>query len=174
VKGTLKRDKTIVKGLHLVEPNAFVPWKITTWQLKRIFKGYPLDFVTFGYYTSNVLLQNDLRCMIGFHFEPSLLIPRLHLFEFFRGDDFYRGDDYERNLDDSFLDFQEKFELAFGKPHSCNKGQYKFNDYTWLIGNITIIHNIHDRFGFEEHLMIQRNPLMQKLIASKFNIKNIF
>jgi hypothetical protein len=136
----------IVKGFQIDLPPIFIPWKITASQLIELFGSYPNKKITETYYTSECSSLNGLKCFIGFHFDYK--DGKLMELEFFR-----------KSYDDqtqSFYEFQQFFEEAFGKPTNSKPGTEGFNNYEWIIDDVRIIHLIYDRFGPEEHMHIMK------------------
>ena len=137
----------INKGFQIDNPKIFIPWDIDEKELTNLFNGHELKHVTTGYYTTSCTSLNGLTCMLGFHFDPRSN-GRLNELEFFR-----------TNYDDqrkSFEEFQTHFVNAFGQPTEAAKGNEGFEDYTWQLNNVQIVHYVFDRFGPEEHMRLKK------------------
>ena len=142
-----KHKIDINKGFQIDKPNIFVPWKIDEKTLVELFKEQDLKRVTNGYYSLKCNSLENLKCMIGFHFEPRSN-GQLNELEFFRMN-------YD-NQQKSFDEFQNSFTNAFGQPTSTTKGNEGFNNYQWSLGDVQIVHYVFDRFGPEEHMRIKK------------------
>ena len=142
-----KLRNDIDKGFQISSPNIFVPWDIDEKTLTELFIGQKLKHVTSGYYTASCTSLDNLKCTIGFHFEPRTN-GQLNELEFFRNE----------NMDQqkSFNDFQRCFSQSFGEPTITTKGYDGFNNYEWRLDNIQIVHFVFDRFGPEEHMRIKK------------------
>jgi len=143
-----KTQMKINEGFKIDKPDIFIPWGTDEQTLKNLFKEYSLKRVTTGYYTAECISLGELKCIIGFHFDPRLKGKLIEL-EFFRID----YNDQRK----SFNEFQHSFEKVFGQPTSITKGNEGFNNYQWLLNEVQIIHHIYDRFGPEEHMRIRKN-----------------
>jgi hypothetical protein len=137
----------IDKGFQIRSPNIFVPWGIDEKTLTELFEGQKLKHVTSGYYTASCTSLDNLKCMIGFHFEPRSK-GKLKELEFFRNE--------YKDQQKSFDDFQRCFSGSFGEPTITTKGTDGFNNYEWRLNNIQIVHFVFDRFGPEEHMRIKK------------------
>jgi hypothetical protein len=137
----------INKGFQIDDPKVFVPWDIDEKELTNLFNGRELKRVTTGYFTITCRSLDSLTCMLGFHFDPRSN-GRLNELEFFRT----RYDDQKKSFDE----FQMYFVKAFGQPTDMTKGNEGFNNYTWLLNNVHIVHYVFDRFGPEEHMRIKK------------------
>lgn len=137
----------IDKGFQINCPNIFVPWDIDEKTLTELFKGQKLKHVTSGYYTASCTSLDNLKCMIGFHFEPRSK-GQLNELEFFRNE--------YQDQQKSFDDFQRCFTQSFGEPTIATRGYEGFNNYEWRLDNIQIVHFVFDRFGPEEHMRIKK------------------
>ncbi|MEM6554078.1 MAG: hypothetical protein AAF750_18325 [Planctomycetota bacterium] len=135
----------IADGFQLEQPDTFIPWGIDEERLKELIT-HGLRHVTEGYYTISGKSLGGLEHMLGFHFTPRKCGQLLEL-EFFRSE--------YSSWDESFRDFQNRFEAKFGKPTSVEPGSEKWPSNTWELPGATITHCIFDRFGLEEHMTIQ-------------------
>ena len=142
-----KVKMNIQSGFQIDTPNIFVPWDINEEDLKSLFESQKLNYVTSGYYTISCNSLNGLHCKIGFHFKPGIN-GLLKEFEFFM--------DSEVNMKKTFKDFQSHFEGEFGKPDKATNRYPEFPGFEWIIGEVQIIHEVHDRFGPEEHMRIKK------------------
>ena len=143
----LKPRMNLTHGFKIDKPDIFVPWDIDEKALTNLFERYKIKQVTTGYYTAQCCSLDNLNCMIGFHFEPRTN-GKLNELEFFR----IKYDDQKKSFDE----FQSNFEKEFGQPTRYSMGTEGYNNYTWQIGNVQILHYIFDRFGLEEHMRIKR------------------
>ena len=132
-------------GLKITDPDLFIPWNINTKQLKTVFEGHDIKYVTDTYYTIGCEMFNSLNCILGFHFQHTTF-DRILEFEFFRTN-------YSEQ-EKSFDEFQFYFVQEFGPPTNIKKGNEGFNNYEWLLDDIKIIHLVYNRFGSEEHMRI--------------------
>ena len=137
----------IDKGFQLEEPAVFIPWEVTEQGLVDLLSTHGLRKVTRGYFTITCRSLSGMAHELGFHFTPRGG-DFLHELEFFR-----------RSYADqkgSYDEFQEHFELHFGRPTSTNPGTEGFPTHTWNLKRVEIVHFIFDRFGPEEHMRIKR------------------
>ena len=135
-------------GLQMQEPAVFVPWTATVAGLQQLLGVHGLHHVTSGYYVlSDCVPIVGLRCKLGFHFIPRGG-DRLHELEFFRHS-------YEDQAQ-SFREFQQHFESAFGPPTTTRRGEEGYPTHEWALPGARIIHLVQERFGLEEHVRIQR------------------
>ncbi len=137
----------IDKGFQINSPDIFVSWDIDERTLTELFKGQKLKHVTSGYYTASCTSLDNLKCTIGFHFEPRTN-GQLNELEFFRNEDM----DQQKSFDD----FQRCFSQSFGEPTIKTKEFGGFDNCEWRLDNIQIVHFVFDRFGPEEHMRIKK------------------
>ena len=138
----------ITKGFQIEKPELFIPWRITSDELKRIFAGENLRQVNDGYFTTSCISLNGLSHELGFHFYETaggLLMQ----FEFFRTS-------YE-DQKGSFEEFQRHLVQTFGELTTSTPGSEGYPDCVWNIDDVTIGHSVYDRFGPEEHVRISKN-----------------
>ena len=67
------------------------------------------------------------------------------------------SDNYLSRLKDSYYDFQDKLEKAFGNPTKSEKGpeEYKcYKGYRWRIGDVEVSHYVFERFVLGEYVTI--------------------
>jgi len=139
----------ISQGFQIESPQIFVSWGITENQLKTLFENHVLHHVTKGYYTTSCISLEGLIHELGFHFEPRVGGGLVEL-EFFRKS--------YPNLEHSYQEFQQHFELLFGQPTKTQPGSEGFPIQQWWLKDVSIIHCIFDRFGPEEHMKIRKSP----------------
>lgn len=150
----------IEEGFKINEPDVFIPWNIKEKALSRKLKKYGLRKVGSGYYTIACEPLIGLRCMLGFHFELTKN-GILEYLEFFRKD--------YSDIKKSFENFQFHFEKTFGKPTSERDGDEGYKNYEWDLDTVQISHYVYDRFGPEEHMLLEKTKRSTKQKKSIFN-----
>jgi hypothetical protein len=136
----------IQKGFQLHSPRVFVSWGASSFDLEALFVGATsAKKVIEGYYTISAEPLLGLKCLLGFHLHDTGKLNRL---------EFFRSDYPDQKA--SFEDFQNHFEIAFGKPNSTTAGTAGFPNHVWNLGAVKISHYVFERFGPEEHMEITK------------------
>lgn len=144
----------IERGFQLETPEVFVPWDITEKDLANLL-GRSLRRTAHGHYVISCISLGGMKHELGFHFDSDG-DGRLKSLTFFRKK--------YASTRESYDDFQRRFEEAFGAPSSsaASKGENSddlgFPCHTWRFNGVKIRHHIFERFGPEEHMVIQRDP----------------
>jgi hypothetical protein len=135
----------LLSGLHIDDPDLFIPWDINSKDIESCFQNDFLSQVADDYFVMrNVKLFGTLLCNIGLHFTN-----KLKKIEIFR-------DDYT-DIYKSFDGFQTVLEKTFGKPIKRKKVPSVIISYEWdICSTVKIHHYIMDRFGLGEYLYIER------------------
>lgn len=125
----------------------FIPWGIREPDLELLLAEHGLKRVTHGYYTLSCVSLGGLPHELGFHFYPR---PDGILTEL----EFFRRSYVDQKA--SFEEFQNHFEMFFGKPTDVKPGGEGFPSYMWNLNGAKIVHYVFDRFGPEEHMRIRK------------------
>jgi hypothetical protein len=134
------------RGFAIEDPAVFIPWAATADEIVALLPTTPRH-VTTGYLTTECTSLHGMRHVLGLHFHPRI-DGRLDELEFFRQDGLA--------LDQSFWEWQEHLERAFGSPTSHAEGDEGYPQYAWQISEAQVRHLVQYRFGPEEHVRITR------------------
>ena len=168
-------ENSITDGFNIDEPAVFISWDTDEKELQNLLGGHGLRKIKDGYYCISCKSLGGLQHELGFHFEKNENIDernnrhtkssgrirervesgynpvregKLREFEFFRKE--------YPDLKDSFREFQDCFEKAFGKPAHSRQEDMGFTYNEWEFEDIGIYHYVIDRFGPEEHVSIKK------------------
>jgi hypothetical protein len=142
----------ISRGFQIEQPDLFIPWKISTSRLQRIFDGGDLHRVSRDYFTVSCTSLGGFSHELGFHFQRlffGLFGPsRLMDLEFFRRS--------PPDLSASYREFQQHLEATFGKPTRSFPGTEGFDTHLWELPGVRIGHSIYERFTVGQSVRITK------------------
>ncbi len=143
--GRERMQADLTHGYPLEQPSMLVPWGLSRRQLVSVLGPYGLRKVD----ANNFVLA--CTSLSGLHHQL------LFQYDLDHGQKKYLLRMYQSNPQDireSYETCQLHLEMTFGRPSRSDETEDGFLHHTWNLGEFTVSHSVHERFGFCETIAV--------------------